>query len=157
LTDGCRQRSGGTALWQYAVMRLLQAVPLLLGIIVINYLLIALAPGDPVTALVGDYPAPPEYIEQVRAEFGLDKPLWEQIARYVLNVVRGNLGYSFANRVPVLDLVLERLGRTLLLMLFTISAATAMGILLGTLAARRPGSLLDTVSTGIALTGYPCR
>ncbi|REJ37129.1 MAG: ABC transporter permease [Bacillota bacterium] len=146
--------SGGTALWQYAVMRLLQAVPLLLGIIVINYLLIALAPGDPVTALVGDYPAPPEYIEQVRAEFGLDKPLWEQIARYVLNVVRGNLGYSFANRVPVLDLVLERLGRTLLLMLFTISAATAMGILLGTLAARRPGSLLDTVSTGIALTGY---
>lgn len=144
----------GTSLWDYTRLRLLQAVPLLFGIIIINFLLIRLAPGDPVAALVGDFPAPPEYVERVRAQFGLDRPVWQQLGLYIWNVLQGNLGFSFANQVPVLNLVLERLGRTLTLMASTIMLATVTGVILGTLAARRPHSFIDTMTTGFVLTGY---
>lgn len=134
--------------------RIVHALPLLLGVIVINFLLINLAPGDPVTALIGDYPAPEAYVAQIRAEFGLDEPLAVRLWHYLTNVLQGNLGFSFANRIPVLNLVLERLGRTLLLMVLTVVFATLIGITLGVMAAKRPYSLMDNISTGIALTGY---
>jgi peptide/nickel transport system permease protein len=142
------------ALGRYALERLVNAVPLVLGVIVINFLLISLAPGDPVTALIGEFPAPPEYVERVRSQYGLDRPVHERLGLYVVNVVRGDLGFSFANRQPVLDLVLERLGRTLLLMLTTVVFATVVGVVLGVLAARRPHSAVDSTATGIALAGY---
>jgi peptide/nickel transport system permease protein len=106
-------RSGGRgskALGAYALERLLNAVPLVLGVVVVNFLLISLAPGDPVTALIGEFPAPPEYVERVRAQYGLDRPVPERLLRYLGSVVRGDLGFSFANRQPVFALVTERLG-----------------------------------------------
>ena len=107
---------GSKALGVYALERLLNAVPLVLGVIVVNFVLVSLAPGDPVTALIGEYPAPPDYVERVREQYGLDAPLPERLVRYLGSVVRGDLGFSFANRQPVATLVIERLGRTLLLM-----------------------------------------
>lgn len=145
---------GGGGLAVYALRRVINAVPLILGVIIINFALIALAPGDPVTSLIGEYPAPPEYVERVRQDFGLDRSLPERLVRYVSNVVRGDLGFSFANRQPVLTLLLQRLGRTLVLMLSTVLVASVVGLLLGVMAARRPGSLTDRGATGFALVGY---
>ena len=142
------------ALGRFALERLLNAIPLIIGVMVINFVLISLAPGDPVTALIGEYPAPPDYIERVRAQYGLDQPVMVQLGRYMLNVLKGDLGFSFANRLPVLQLVLERLGRTLLLMLSTVIFATVIGVILGVIAARKPFSLADGTATGIALAGY---
>src|SRR4051794_28385043 len=121
-------------LLRFAGIRLLAALPLLLLVVVVNFSLIQLAPGDPATILVGDYPAPPDYIEEVRREFGLDQPLHVQLGRYVGQVVQGNLGYSFANRQPVLDLVLARLGSTLKLTGTAILLASVVGVVLGVLA-----------------------
>ena len=145
---------GTKALGAYALERLLHAVPLVIGVVVVNFMLISLAPGDPITALIGEFPAPPEYVERVRAQYGLDQPVPERLVRYLANVVQGDLGFSFANRQPVLGLVLERLGRTLVLMLSTVVLATAVGVVLGVWAARRPNSAVDGGATGFALAGY---
>jgi len=144
----------GKSVWAYVAWRLINAVPLVLGVIVVNFLLLTLAPGDPVTALVGDYPAPADYIERVRQQYGLDRSVPERLVRYVGSVLRGDLGYSFANRQPVATLLLERLGRTMVLMVTTIAIASAVGLALGVLAARKPHSLGDAAATGFALAGY---
>ncbi|HRP46200.1 MAG TPA: ABC transporter permease [Trueperaceae bacterium] len=145
---------GGNGLAVYALRRAVNAIPLILGVVVVNFVLIALAPGDPVTSLIGEYPAPPEYVERVRRDFGLDRSLPERLGLYLVNVAKGDLGFSFANRQPVLDLLLQRLGRTLVLMLSTVVVATGVGLLLGVLSARKPGSLTDRGATGFALLGY---
>ncbi len=144
----------GKGVWAYVAGRLLNAVPLVLGVIVVNFLLMTLAPGDPVTALIGDYPAPADYVERVRQQYGLDRPVPERLVRYAGSVLRGDLGYSFANRQPVSTLLVERLGRTLVLMLTTVVVASGVGLALGVLAARRPHSATDAAATGFALTGY---
>ncbi len=146
--------AGGLTLRRYAAGRLLQAVPLLLGVIAVNFLLISLAPGDPVNTLLGEYPAPPEYVAQLRQEFGLDQPAPVRLGLYVWNVVRGNLGFSFAYRLPVASLVVERLGNTFLLMATALTLAAVLGVALGVAAARRPGSGLDAASTGVSLAGF---
>lgn len=138
----------------FAGRRLLLAVPLLLAVVVLNFTLIQLAPGDPVTVLVGDYPAPPEYVAEVRREFGLDRPLPERLVRYLGQLARGNLGYSFANRQPVRDLIAVRLGATLQLTLTAMVLATVAGLLLGLVGARTRGTAVDGVSQGLALSGY---
>jgi peptide/nickel transport system permease protein len=95
-------------LLRYFLSRIAWACPIVLAILVISFLMLHLVKGDPVTALVGDFPAPPEYIESVRHEFGLDRPLPTQLWLYLANVAQGHLGFSFANRVPVLTLILDR-------------------------------------------------
>src|SRR5580704_9240676 len=93
---------------RYVLVRLVWALATVVSILVINFLVVHLVPGDPVQALVGDMPAPPEYVASVRREFGLDQPLWTQLWLYFVNLFHGNLGFSFANRQPVLDLILDR-------------------------------------------------
>ncbi len=138
----------------YALKRIVFTIPLLLAVIVVNFTLIQLAPGDPALVLVGDYPAPPGYVESVRHEFGLDQPLPVQILRYIEQVLHGNLGFSFANRLPVLDLVLDRLGATLELTLSALLFATICGVLLGIVAARRRGKPVDSGVQALSLAGY---
>lgn len=81
----------------FILRRLLHALPLLLAVVVLNFLLIAFTPGDPILLLVGDFPAPPEYLEQMRREYGLDQPVWVQLWRYLAKVLQGDFGFSFAN------------------------------------------------------------
>ncbi|MFA5552706.1 MAG: ABC transporter permease [Trueperaceae bacterium] len=145
---------GGNGLLVYVLRRLVNAVPLVLGVVVVNFALINLAPGDPVTALIGEFPAPAEYVEQVRRDFGLDRSLPERLWLYLTNMVQGDLGFSFANRQPVLDLLLERLGRTLTLMLTAVVIASLIGLVLGVISAQRPHSAVDRAATGFALAGY---
>ncbi|SED50683.1 peptide/nickel transport system permease protein [Rhizobiales bacterium GAS188] len=138
----------------FALRRLLIAVPLLVCVVVVNFTLIELAPGDPITVLVGDYPAPEEYVAQVRKDFGLDQKLPQRLFAYLGQVGRGNLGFSFVNRQAVLDLILERLGATLALTLTSLAFATLAGVSLGALAAMRRGSALDAGLQTASLAGY---
>jgi peptide/nickel transport system permease protein len=133
---------------------MLAAVPLVIGVVTLNFLIIQLAPGDPVSVLVGEFPAPPEYVAQLRRELGLDASPPERYLRYVASLARGDLGFSFRNRRPVADLIRERLPATLLLMSSAITLAAVVGISLGVLASLRPYSLVDNVSSLLALIGY---
>jgi peptide/nickel transport system permease protein len=139
---------------RYILERALQAVPLLAGVIVVNFVLIHLAPGDPVQALVGDFPAPPEYVRALRREFGLDRPLPVQLVRYVAHAARGDFGYSFAQRRPVLRVILERAPATALLVATAWAAAAVLGPALGTAAALRRNSLWDHLTMVGALAGF---
>jgi peptide/nickel transport system permease protein len=136
------------------LFRLLQMIPLVLGIVTVIFTIVRLAPGDPVLALVGDFPAPDEYIRQVREEFGLDRSLPEQFLRYLGALARGDLGFSFVYRKPVLTLIVERAAATALLTVTALTLASSLGLVLGIGAARRPFSLLDSVISGGSVVGF---
>jgi peptide/nickel transport system permease protein len=141
-------------IWRYIVKRLLMAIPLILGAVTITFIIIQLAPGDPIDTLLGEFPASPEYVAQLREEMGLDKSAPEQYVRYVGALAHGNLGYSFRNRRPVAELILERLPATLLLMGTAMVLASAIGVGLGVAASLRPHSIVDNVSSVLAIVGY---
>jgi peptide/nickel transport system permease protein len=138
----------------YLARRLLALFPLVLGVVLLGFAIVQLAPGDPVQVLVGDYPAPPEYVKQVRERFGLDAPRWVQLGRYVAEVARGNLGYSFFYNQPVREVLASRLGATLLLMSSALALAAVGGVLLGVAGGRRPGSWADHTLMLLGLVGY---
>lgn len=138
----------------YIARRLLQAVPLVFIIILINFALIHAAPGNPVDFLVGTMEATPEYIEGLRREFGLDQPLSVQLATYIWKILQFDLGYSLRFRESVLTLILSRMPATLLLMGVSLVVSSVLGILLGAIAARRPYSFGDHAATFVALAGY---
>jgi peptide/nickel transport system permease protein len=138
----------------YLARRLLALFPLVLGVVLLGFAIVQLAPGDPVQVLVGDYPAPPEYVKQVRERFGLDAPRWVQLGRYVAEIARGNLGHSFFYDQPVLDVLASRVGATLLLMTSALVLAGVAGVLLGVAGGRRPGSPADHALMLLGLVGY---
>jgi len=142
------------AVWQYAARRLAHAIPLVLGVVVVNFTLIHLAPGDPILALIGEFQASPEYIQSVRQQFGLDRPLPQQLALYLWNLLRGDLGYSFVLKQPVLEIILDRVPATSLLMGVALLYATLCGALFGVLSSRRQYSRTDNFFTLISLVGY---
>jgi peptide/nickel transport system permease protein len=120
----------------YIVRRLIQTVPVVFGVVIVNFLLLQLAPGDLATVLAGEAGgAPKEYIDQLRARFGQDQPVYVQLFNYLRNLVVLDLGYSFRQSAPVLGLLLQRLGPTLLLMVCTLVLSLGFGILMGLLAA----------------------
>lgn len=139
---------------RYALVRLLQIPPVLLGLVTVIWLVVRLAPGDPVLALVGDFPAPDEYVKRIREEFGLDRSLPEQFLRYVTAVARGDLGFSFVFRRPVLGLVLERAAATALLTVTALLFASLAGVAVGVLSARRPFSWVDGLISGGSVVGF---
>ena len=146
---------GGTRLLRYVMRRLLQAVPVVLGVVVLNFLLLQLAPGDAATVLAGEAGgAPFEYIQQLRQRFGLDQPVLVQLALYVKNILALDLGYSFRNQSPVLPLILARLWPTLLLMGTTLILSVAGGVLLGLLAAIWVRTWKDHVISFAAIIAY---
>ena len=139
---------------RYVAGRLLQIPAVLFGLVTVIWLVVRLAPGDPVLALVGDFPAPEEYVRKIRAEFGLDRSLPEQFVRYVAAVATGDLGFSFVFRRPVLGLVLERATATALLTVTALGLASIAGGALGLVAARRPFSVLDALISGGSVVGF---
>ncbi len=138
----------------FVARRLIQAIPLFFGIIVVNFCLIHLAPGDPTITLVGEFQTSWEYIENVKRQYGLDKPLAAQLVIYVVNVLKGDLGYSFSFKQPVIGVILERVPATVLLMLVTLFVSTLFGILFGVLSARKQYSKADNFITVVSLLGY---
>ena len=139
----------------YVVRRLLQAVPVILAIVALNFLLLHLAPGDAAQVLAGEAgSASPEYMAQLRERFGLDQPIWLSLLVYVKNVLSLDLGFSFRHNMPVLDLILQRLGPTILLMGATLVLSVGAGMALGLLAASRADGWLDTFISILALISY---
>jgi peptide/nickel transport system permease protein len=135
-------------------LRICQAVPLFLGIILINFTLIHAAPGDPATVMVGPGTVSEEFIAQVRSDLGLDRPFLVQLASYVGNVLSGDLGTSYSYRQPVFDVVMSRVPATLLLMGTAYVLASLVGIALGVVSALRPRSVIDNVASVVAMVGY---
>jgi peptide/nickel transport system permease protein len=138
----------------YIGFRVLWALAMVLGIVVVDFMLTHIVPGDPIMALVGNFPAPADYVEQVRHDFGLDQPLLTQLQLYLIELAHGGLGFSFANRQPVLTMILERAGATLLLMVPSLILASAIGIVVAVRAAASHGGTLDSLLTGFTLAGY---
>src|SRR5512132_2106922 len=147
--------SGATLRPAYVIRRLLQALPVIFAILILNFLLLHLAPGDAAQVLAGEAgSATPEYMAQLRERFGLDRPLLLQLVLYLEHMLALDLGFSFRHSMPVLDLILARLGPTLLLMLTTFVISVSAGIALGLLAASRAGSWRDTLISLLALVSY---
>lgn len=136
---------------RYFVSRAAWAVPVILLIVLICFLLTRLVPGDPAIALVGDMPATPEYLNQVREKYGLNEPVHMQALYYFGNLLRGDLGFSIANQQSVLTLLWARVLNTLMLVVPSLILASVAGILLGTLALRNPNGRFDTFLTFLIL------
>jgi len=136
----------------YLVRRLLQAVPLVLGILVLTFVLIHLAPGDPIYALAGQS-GDAAYYAAMRAKYGLDRPLVEQLAIYLLNASHGDFGYSYTHSQPALAVIADRIPATLLLMGPALALSTAAGVWLGAQAAAHANRPSDHVIVAGTLIG----
>lgn len=132
--------------------RLLGALPNLLGVIVVTFLLTRALPGDPAAYFAGGA-ATQEAVEQVRAQLGLDKPLVEQFFRYVADLARGELGTSLTTGQPVLNELLTRLPASIEMVLLALALACAIALPLGVLAATRPGSWIDQLCRLVTTAG----
>jgi len=140
---------------RFILLRLGKAVLVLLGVAVLNFVLIHLAPGDPAAVMAGEAGAGDEqFIAQLRAQFGLDKPLHVQLWAYISGILQGDLGYSYRNQVPVAELIASRLPATLLLTGCAFVLSLVVGIGAGVLAAWRRGKATDTVVMTGALVFY---
>ena len=135
--------------------RVVKAVIVLFGILVLNFLLIHAAPGDPAAVMAGEAgAADPIFIQQLRDKFGLDRPLHVQLWAYLSGVAQGDLGFSYRQQMPVADLILARLPATLLLTGAAFVVSLTLGIAMGAAAARRVGTWADTVISTLALLFY---
>jgi peptide/nickel transport system permease protein len=128
---------------RYLTGRLLQAVSVVLMVTTLTFVLVHLAPGDPFAEAMSRPGISPALREQWRASFGLDRPISEQYLRWVGNVARGDLGYSFSHRRPVHDVLADAMPRTLLLAGLALVFSFALGMLIGLLQAERAGSPRD--------------
>lgn len=135
--------------------RIAQSLGLILAVIVLNFFLIQIAPGDAATAIAGDQSASdPEVIEKIREQYGLDRPVIVQLGIYIGNVLQGDLGDSIWFNEPVTSLLADRIGPTLLLSAAALGFAVVVGVTIGTIAARRPDSIISHAVTVLALIGF---
>jgi peptide/nickel transport system permease protein len=145
----------GNRLLRYVLWRLLQAVPVILGVTILCFLLLQLAPGDLAEVLAGESGgASKEYIDELRARYGLDKPVLVQLGIYVKNVMLLDLGFSFRHSADVSDLLLERMMPTLLLMGTTLVLSVGGGALAGLFAALWVRTWRDHVISLAAIVAY---
>src|SRR6476660_5164618 len=139
---------------QYVLRRLLIAVPSLLGISLVLFTVLALAPGDPFSELATNPNVPPEVALALRAKFGLDDPIYLRYLHWLSAMLHGDWGFSFVSRMNVDTLILQRLPTTL----YVIGSAQVLALLValpvGVLAARKPYSIFDQISSTLAFVGF---
>lgn len=128
----------------FLIRRLLLAIPALLGLMVLTFVLVRVVPADPATTLAGET-ATPQQVQEIRRKYGFDRPLYEQFAIYVGQVASGDLGNSVFSNRPVMDDVRRTLPATLELIVVSLLLAALLGIPLGTLSAVHHNGLLDHV------------
>jgi len=139
----------------FITWRLLQAVPTVLVIVALNFLLLQLAPGDAADVLAGEAgSATPEFMAQLRQKFGLDQPVAMQLLIYIKQVMTLDLGYSFRHGMPVADLILSRLGPSMLLMLTVFFVSVVFGAFLGSVAARNLNRWQDRMISILTVLAY---
>jgi peptide/nickel transport system permease protein len=139
-------------MWRYALRRLLYAVPILIGVSVVVFALIEMAPGDAADLLIPPE-MPKEAAEQIRAKLGLDKPMHVQYLVWLGRLLRGDLGTSIVTNEPVATSLLSALGNTLMLAIPAALLGFTLGTMLGALAALHRGTILDRLFSGTAITG----
>jgi peptide/nickel transport system permease protein len=130
--------------------RVLQLVPVTLVVIILNFLLVHLAPGDVSIILAGES-ADPAYLATIRERYGLDRPFLEQLWRYLVQVGSGDLGVSFRSREPVFAEIMSRVPATLLLVGTSLALSVVLGTWIGTWIARKPGSAVDSTVSAMAV------
>jgi ABC-type dipeptide/oligopeptide/nickel transport system permease component len=136
----------------FVLRRLLLAIPTLFGVLVVAFLLLYVAPGDPVQAMIGER-ADTATITRLRAQLRLDDPLYVRFGHYVGSVVRGDLGRSYITNRPIRQDIRERFPKTLQLAGAAMLLATVCGITLGVFSARNPGGFADRFALGLAYLG----
>ncbi|MEZ5732928.1 MAG: ABC transporter permease [Paracoccaceae bacterium] len=136
----------------YILKRLISAVPVLLGITIIVFLIMSCIPGDPATAILGSY-ATPENVEKLNRDLGLDKPMVQRYFIWLGNMLTGDFGRSFSLNRPVLDEIVERFSATLILAGTAFVLCSVLGVLAGVVSAARQYGLADKAITFIVLIG----
>ncbi|MFC0386270.1 ABC transporter permease [Muricoccus vinaceus] len=137
---------------RHAVQRLLMAIPVLFGVMLVGFLLMQVVPNDPALVRAGPS-ATPDVVAALRADMGLDKPLYTQFGLYLWRLLHGDLGVSIINNVPVLQELGNTVGPTLELMFASLIWSIPIGIALGTVGAYRRGRLVDRLITAFAVAG----
>lgn len=150
--DGPCQDPKGGGLGRYILKRLVSAVPVLLGITVIVFAIMAMIPGNPATAILGSY-ATPENVEKLNRDLGLDKPAVQRYFIWLWNMVQGDFGRSFSLNRPVLDEVLDRFGATLVLAGTSFVLCSVIGVAAGVVSAARQYGPADRAITFAVLLG----
>src|SRR6476619_2230596 len=142
----------GKAVTAFIFRRILLAIPTLVGVLIVAFLLLYVAPGDPVESMVGER-ADSATIARLRQQLHLDDPLPRRFGLYVKGAVTGDLGRSYITNRPIAKDILERFPKTLQLAGAAMLLATVLGVTLGVLSGRRPGGLIDSMGLGIAYLG----
>ncbi|HKH95180.1 MAG TPA: ABC transporter permease [Beijerinckiaceae bacterium] len=141
-------------MFDYIVRRVLIAIPSLLGISLILFTVLALAPGDPFEELATNPNIPPEVRANLRAKFGIDDPLLVRYLRWLMAMAQGDWGFSFASRVNVDTLILQRVPTTLFVIGSSQILALAIALPVGIYAATRPYSVFDQIANTLAFVGF---
>ena len=136
----------------YILRRLLQMIPVMIGVTLVVFLIMQLVPGDPARMLAGEG-ASPEQIEAIRNSLGLNRPLWVQYFSYLGNVLQGDFGKSIVTSSPVLEEILIRLPTTIELALASIFVAITLGLLAGIVSATKQNTVADMSIMVVALIG----
>jgi peptide/nickel transport system permease protein len=139
---------------QYLIRRLLIAIPSLLGISVILFTVLALAPGDPFEELATNPAIPPDVRAHLRASLGMDDPVHIRYVAWLTSMLRGEWGYSFVSRIPVDQLIMQRLPTTIAVIGTSQIVALCIALPVGVYAATRPYSLFDQVANTLAFVGF---
>lgn len=137
---------------QYTIRRILQAIPVLLGVAAITYFLMEAMPGDPVSIMLGPSPSASQ-AAAIRAKYGLDKPVWLRFLNYLIDAIQLDLGQSIYYKVPVTQKIAQRLPVTLLLLASSFTFAIITAVPLGIISAKRRNKPTDHVARVVALLG----
>ena len=137
----------------YVAKRILATIPVMLIVAVFVFLMLRLAPGDPAAVIAGDY-ATTEDVERIREQLGLNEPIPVQLAQWIGQLAKGDLGQSIFSKKPVLELIGQRIEPTLLLALTTIVFSVLVAVPLGTIAAWRAGSVVDRSVMMFSVGGF---
>jgi peptide/nickel transport system permease protein len=139
---------------RFIFFRLLHAIPLLVSVIFVILLVLQLIPGDPVQAMVGNFPVSPEFRAAITRQYHLDDSFPVRVCSYFVNLLHGDFGYSYQFQKPVLDLIVETAPRTILLTLVGFLIAVPVGVLIGTISGTTRNKRLDHLLTSSALIAY---
>jgi len=148
--------SKGTSLRKYALVRLALVLPMVFVLLTMVFLLMRVAPGDPISASLGGH-APQSQIDEIKAELGYDEPIWKQYVQYLGQIARGNLGTTVTDRRPVTDIVRDNGAATLELTFYAMIVALIVGVTFGLLAGRYRDTWIDGTGRlfGIVIYAMP--
>ncbi len=139
---------------QFAAKKIFAAMITIFAIICTNFVIFRMAPGDPIRMMFRDPRVSAAQLDIMRAKFGLDKSMWVQFLNYLKELAHGDLGYSFWQRKPVVEVIGDRIGQTLLLVVTALVIAVFIGTLLGAISGWRSGSKLDRTILSLSLIFY---